>query len=162
MLRIAGCEKSSIVDGPGFRYTLFLQGCNHHCDGCQNPATWSMDGGTEMEISDIIADIKKAYYIDGVTISGGEPLEQADELIYLLKCLKEENYHIILFSGYTFEEIMARAEMLACLPYIDVLIDGEYKKEQRSLELRFRGSVNQRVIDVPESIKEGKPVLTDW
>lgn len=162
MLRVAGIQPSSIVDGPGFRYTLFLQGCSHHCDGCHNPATWDKNGGKEMTVEDILADIKKEYYIDGVTVSGGEPLEQAKELKKLLYLLKEENYHIVLFSGYTFEQIKENENMATCLAYVDVLIDGEYKKDLRSLSLRFRGSENQRVIDVPESLSEGKTVFINW
>lgn len=162
MLKVAGSISSSIVDGPGFRYTLFLQGCSHHCDGCHNPATWDINGGRVMETDEITEDIKKAYYIDGVTISGGEPLEQAQELKKLLVCLKELNYHIILFSGYTLEEIQANKEMNSCMPYIDVLIDGKYKKELRTLTLRFRGSSNQRVIDVPRTLEKGEPVLVNW
>ena len=162
MLRVAGVEPSSIVDGPGFRYTIFLQGCSHHCKGCHNPATWDFSGGTEMEISNIAADIDKAYYIDGVTISGGEPLDQADRLIELLNMLKQKGLHIIMFSGYTFEEAVIDKDKRACLEKTDILIDGEFIEEKKSLDLRFRGSTNQRVIDVPSSLKEGKAILIDW
>ena len=162
MLRVAGVEPSSIVDGPGFRYTIFLQGCSHHCKGCHNPATWDFSGGMEMEISNIAADIDKAYYIDGVTISGGEPLDQADRLIELLNVLKQKGLHIILFSGYTFEEAVIDKDKRACLEKTDILIDGEFIEGKKSLDLRFRGSTNQRVIDVPSSLKEGKPILIDW
>lgn len=162
MLKVAGIEPSSIVDGPGFRYTLFLQGCSHHCEGCHNPATWDKNGGWEMSAGDIIADIKKARYIDGVTISGGEPLEQAKELKKLLCALKKENYHIILFTGYTLEQVMEEEAMRACLPYIDVMIDGEFKKDLKNLSLRFRGSQNQRIIDIPKTLDRGETILINW
>ena len=161
MLRVAGSEPSSIVDGPGFRYTIFLQGCSHHCDGCQNPATWDKERGALKDTAAIIEDIKKAYYIDGVTISGGEPLDQAKELLKLLKSLKELNYHIIMFTGYTYEDVMQHEDMKKCMEYTDILIDGEYVKSKRSLSLRFRGSSNQRIIDIPASLPLENPVIID-
>lgn len=162
MLRIAGIEPSSIVDGPGFRYTIFLQGCSHHCKGCHNPATWDFKGGREINIDELVAGVQKAYYVDGVTISGGEPLDQADELFELVTRLRELGYHIILFSGYTFEQIIEDEKKRVCLEKVDVLIDGEYMEEFRSLELRFRGSSNQRVIDVPASVMAGQAIVLDW
>ena len=106
--------------------------------------------------------MQKAYYVDGVTISGGEPLDQADELFELVTRLRELGYHIILFSGYTFEQIMEDEKKRVCLEKVDVLIDGEYMEEFRSLELRFRGSSNQRVIDVPASVMAGQAIVLDW
>lgn len=162
MLRVAGIEPSSIVDGPGFRYTIFLQGCSHHCKGCHNPATWDFNGGKEMAVCDIVEGVKKAYYIDGVTISGGEPLDQAESLVKLMSNLKDLDYHIILFSGYTFEQIIDDEKKRICIEKADVLIDGEFMEELRTLELRFRGSSNQRVIDVPASLSQNQVVLLDW
>lgn len=160
MLKIAGIEPSSIVDGPGFRYTVFFQGCSHHCDGCHNPATWDMDGGRTQDIDSLIADIKTNKYLDGVTISGGEPFDQPQGLLELLKRLSD--YNVIVFTGYTFEELMSSPDKKECLPYIYVIVDGRYIKEQRTLTLRFRGSKNQRVIDVKKSLKENALILIDW
>ena len=162
MLRIAGKVTSSIVDGPGFRFTVFFQGCPHKCDGCHNPQTWDMAGGKETEVSSIVEDIEAAYFVDGVTISGGEPFAQAKELVHLLKELKARDYHIIAYTGYTYEQILEDKEKADCLPYIDVLIDGRYEKDKRCLSMRFRGSSNQRVIDVPKTLESNEITLIDW
>lgn len=162
MPRIAGIEPSSIVDGPGFRYTIFFQGCSHHCDGCHNKATWDFAGGTNKSTDELMEDIARNPYIDGITLSGGEPFDQPEELLSLLCALKEKHYHVIAFSGYTFEQLLAKKDTAACLNHIDVLIDGEYMSSKRTLSLRFRGSSNQRVIDVPPSLKSGKIQFIDW
>ena len=161
-MQIAGYERESIVDGPGFRFAIFFQGCPHKCEGCHNPETWNAKGGVDVDIDDIVSEVEKAYYIDGVTISGGEPFFQVDSLIELASKLKEKKYNIICFTGYTFEQIMADEKMRQALSFIDTLIDGKFVLEQRSIALRFRGSKNQRVIDVQKSLQENEIVLLDW
>lgn len=160
MLKIAGIEPFSIVDGPGFRYTIFFQGCPHCCDGCHNPATWDINGGREESVCNIIEDLKKQKNLHGVTISGGEPFLQYDQLLKLLMAIKKLNYHVIVFTGYTFEELLKKDSK--ALLYIDVLIDGKYIEERRSLDLRFRGSTNQRVIDVPSSLLKNEVTIINW
>lgn len=161
-MRIAGIEKQSIVDGPGFRYTIFTQGCAHRCPGCHNPATWESTAGQEMAVEQLVEDIARATYIDGVTLSGGEPFDQPEQLRHLSQELHQRGVHIIAYSGYTWEQLRQQSERAGSLPYIDVLVDGLFVQEQRSLALRFRGSSNQRVIDVPASLQQNKVVLIDW
>lgn len=162
-MRIAGIENQSIVDGPGFRYTIFFQGCSHHCQDCQNKASWDFDGGKEISIADILSGVDKAYYIDGITLSGGEPFEQpSEELLSLVKELKNRNQDIIAFTGYTFEQLQNNEKLSEILPFIDTIVDGKFESEQKSLSLRFRGSKNQRIIDVPLSLQQNKIVERNW
>lgn len=162
-MRIAGIENQSIVDGPGFRYTIFFQGCSHHCHDCQNKASWDFDGGNEQSIGDLLKGVDKAYYIDGITLSGGEPFEQPDEeMLELLKELKNRNLDIIAFTGYTFEQLHKNEKTSKLLPFIDTIVDGKFEASQKSLALRFRGSKNQRVIDVPLSLQQEKIVERNW
>lgn len=154
-VRVAGVVEESIVDGPGLRFVLFLQGCRTRCRGCQNPQTWDFDAGTDVTLREIEDRILSDPLVHGVTFSGGEPFEQAGALIPLARSLRSRGYHLAAFSGFVFEQIAAdpvRRDLLSCL---DLLIDGPYIESQRSLELRFRGSRNQRIINVPESIRSG-------
>lgn len=160
MLYLAGITEDSIVDGPGIRTTYYAQGCPHHCRGCHNPETWAFAGGTPME-ADTLAEIATSNPLcHGVTFSGGEPFSQAEGFLELARLLKEKNFEVASYSGYTFEELLEGTEsqrtLLSCL---DVLIDGPFLLEEKSLELNFRGSRNQRVINVPESLRQGKVVL---
>ena len=159
MINLSGIVRDSIVDGPGLRTTIFVQGCPHHCKGCQNPQTWPFEGGTptsEEEIRDLIRSDPLCH---GVTLSGGEPFAQAGALAALCRLLKADGYEIAAYSGYTFEQLMnGTPEQKALLGLVDVLIDGPFILAQRSLELNFRGSANQRVLNVPESLKQGKAI----
>ena len=161
-MRIAGIEKQSIVDGPGFRYTIFTQGCPHCCPDCHNQATWDPLGGSEMTVRQLLEDIEKAYYIDGITLSGGDPFAQPEEVLELVRALKEQDRHIIAYTGYTFEQLLEDPAKAKILSYLDVVIDGLYLKDQRSLALRFRGSKNQRVIDVGASLQQHTIILINW
>lgn len=152
----------SIVDGPGFRYTVFFQGCKHGCIGCHNRSTWCVDGGIEYRTLAIVRDIERCRDIDGVTVSGGEPFLQVEGLKGFVKRLKEMGYHIIVYTGYTYEEIVAETGFKGCLNYIDVLVDGKYIESERVLGLRFRGSKNQRAIDVQKSLNALEPVELVW
>ncbi len=159
MLDLAGIAGDSIVDGPGIRTTIFCQGCPHHCPGCQNPETWEFGTGTPVPVEDLLDLIHANPLCRGVTFSGGEPFSQAAELAELGRQLKAEGYEVASYSGYTLEQLLdgtqAQKDLLAVL---DVLIDGPFILAERSLELNFRGSRNQRVLNVPESLKAGQAV----
>ena len=159
MLDLAGIVNDSIVDGPGIRMTVFAQGCPHHCHGCHNPETWQFGCGTPME-EERIADIVGTNPLcRGVTFSGGEPFAQADDFTRLAQLLKQRGYEVASYSGYTFEELTKGTEaQQELLKSIDVLIDGRFELAQRSLEIPFRGSKNQRIIDVKKSLPAGEPV----
>ncbi len=160
MLNLAGITGDSIVDGPGIRTTVFCQGCPHHCPGCHNPETWEFGCGTEMSEEQVLEIIQSNPLSRGVTFSGGEPFSQAEGFARLGRLLKEKGYEVASYSGFTFEQLFhgtqAQRDLLAT---IDVLIDGPFVLEERSLELNFRGSRNQRVLNVPESLKAGKAVM---
>ncbi len=160
-LRVAGIVKESVVDGPGFRYVIFAQGCTHGCKGCHNPDTHALDGGYGVDVDSLIEDIKQSRYIDGVTFSGGEPLLQGDAFIHIAEKLKELNVNIVCYTGFTFEEIMesGHESHIRLLELVDMLIDGPYIEELKDLSLTYRGSRNQRVIDVKSSIREQRVIL---
>jgi len=161
MLNLSGIVGDSIVDGPGIRTTFFCQGCPHHCEGCHNPETWDFGCGTDMETEDLVAIVKSNPLCRGVTFSGGEPFAQAEGYYELAKALKAAGYEVASYSGYTFEQLLqGTPAQKKLLQTIDVLIDGPYIQAERSLELVFRGSRNQRILDVPKSLVEGEAVWT--
>lgn len=161
-LRIAGTVGESIVDGPGIRYVIFTQGCPHHCPGCQNPETHDFGGGQTVETGTLLEDIRKNPLVSGVTFSGGEPFAQAAALLPLAKALRRDGKHLMAYTGYTFEELLQGGDdVRALLEQLDLLVDGRFILEQRSLELRFRGSANQRILDVQGSLAEGTPLWAD-
>ena len=160
MLNLSGIVTDSIVDGPGIRVSIFSQGCPHHCVGCHNPETWEFGVGTAMWEERVFDIVKSNPLCKGVTFSGGEPFAQAEGFARLAALLKAEGYEVASYTGYTFEQLLAGTpEQKALLEKLDVLIDGPFVLEQRSLELSFRGSENQRILDVPKSLAEGKAVL---
>jgi len=140
------------VDGPGIRFVVFCQGCPHHCPGCHNPVTHDFDGGYPCDVSKIIDAIDQNPLLDGVTFGGGEPACQPKGFLTLAKAVKERNLNIIMYSGYTLEELTEMSKSDAALAdlmnLIDYLIDGRYEAELRDLTLSFRGSQNQRIIDM--------------
>ncbi|MFA5536936.1 MAG: anaerobic ribonucleoside-triphosphate reductase activating protein [Bacillota bacterium] len=162
-LRISGVVKESVVDGPGIRYVVFTQGCPHKCPGCHNPDTHDFGGGKLVAIEKILADIKKDPLLKGVTFSGGEPFLQAKPLVFLGKMLKDLDYDIITYTGYIYEDLLNKAkeepDYLELLKVTDVLIDGPFILEQRDLNLLYRGSANQRIIDIPRSLETGETVV---
>ena len=159
MIRLAGMTRDSIVDGPGIRTTFYVQGCPHHCPGCHNPETWPFEGGREVEPEELLAVVKANPLCKGVTFSGGEPFAQAAGLLPLAKMLKADGYEVASYTGYTFEQLLrGTPDQRALLGSIDVLIDGPFILSQRSLELNFRGSRNQRVLNVPASLAAGEAV----
>ena len=157
---LCGVEPESIVDGPGFRYVIFTQGCPHHCKGCHNPQTHPFEGGFEADIDSIISAFNENPLLSGITFSGGEPFCQAPQLLPLAQAVKKINKGVMAYSGYTLEELIALSEkipeVLQLLKLCDILVDGKYIEEQRDLTLRFRGSRNQRVINLKEYFKTGE------
>jgi anaerobic ribonucleoside-triphosphate reductase activating protein len=168
-LRLAGVVRESIVDGPGLRFTVFAQGCPHHCQGCHNESTHDFNGGVVTEIPAILREIDKNPLLSGVTFSGGEPFCQAEGFGVLAKEIKDRGLHVVTFSGYTYEELMELAlrpgpdgEAVMCLlDLTDMLIDGRFELALRDLTLCFRGSQNQRLIDMNKTRETGKIVLDD-
>jgi anaerobic ribonucleoside-triphosphate reductase activating protein len=165
-LRISGIIKESIVDGPGIRYVVFTQGCLHKCEGCHNPQTHDLEGGYFIDIDDIITEVKKNPLLDGLTFSGGEPFLQPEALSTLGKAAKALGLNIITYTGYTFDQLTelskSKPDITSLLQVTDILIDGRFELSQKDLLLKFRGSKNQRPIDVPNTLKTGTVVLLDW
>lgn len=166
-LKISGIVKNSVVDGPGIRYSIFTQGCYHNCEGCQNPQTHNPSEGKFIDIEDIYNEIIDSTTYAGVTFSGGEPFLQPDALADLaIKIRKTTNLDIICYTGYTYEEINdiikdGSSSYLRLLHNIDYLIDGKFDKDKVSLDCSWRGSTNQRIIDVQQSIKQNKIIETE-
>ena len=159
-LCISGVIPESIVDGPGIRYTLFVQGCPHHCPGCHNPQTHPFEGGLIRTLDSIEQDIRQNPLISGVTFSGGEPMCQAGPLAELARRLKSAGKNIICYTGYTFEQLMERQdpEQLDLIAQCRYLIDGPFLMEKKSMMVKFRGSTNQRILDAAASLAAGIPV----
>ena len=162
-IRIAGIANDSIVDGPGLRLTVFTQGCPHRCSGCHNPQTHDFSGGSESDTDEIIQKIRKNPLLDGVTLSGGEPFCQPDPCAEIARAARSLGLNVWSYSGYTFEELVEQGtpEQRTLLAELDVLVDGRFELDKRSLECRFRGSSNQRLINVPASLKAGHAVEFD-
>ncbi len=159
-INIASIVNDSVVDGPGLRIAIFSQGCPHACLGCHNPQSHSFDKNTLISVDEIYKIIRANSLCKGITFTGGEPLCQPEPFYNLAKMLKPFGYEIACYSGYRFEEILAADSMQqALLAEIDVLIDGRYVEAMRNLNLRFKGSENQRVIDVQKSLTTGQVEL---
>ena len=165
-LRLAGVVRESFADGPGIRFTVFTQGCSHNCAGCHNPQTHSPDGGYMTTTEKLLCEIDKDPLLSGVTISGGEPFMQAAAVAELVQRVRERAMNVITYTGYTMEELLegldAHPDWHALLEATDLLVDGRFVLELRNPSLRFRGSSNQRVIDAAASLRENRPVQTDW
>lgn len=162
-LRIAGLVPESIVDGPGIRLALFVQGCPHGCAGCHNPASHDPAGGTVISVSNLLARISAARFIDGVTFTGGEPFEQARPLALLAREILQMGLNLVIYSGYTFEELLEMSrrdpDVRHLLESGFLLIDGPYIENEKDLALPFRGSRNQRLLDLPLSLRHESPVI---
>lgn len=161
-IRVAGIVKESIVDGPGIRYVVFTQGCKHNCPGCHNPHTHSFDGGMLMDIDTIIEELKSNPLLDGITLSGGEPFEQASVLAELADRAKELKLNVMVYTGYTYEHIIKSTSINPgwdqLLDEADILVDGPFMQNKKSYLLSFRGSSNQRIIDVKQTKLTGEIV----
>lgn len=163
-LRIAGTVNDSIVDGPGIRFTIFTQGCPHHCEGCHNPQTHDFSGGNVVDTDELLAKIKGNPLLDGVTFSGGEPFCQAEALAALGEQIKALGLNIVTYTGYTFEKLYSDRENNGwgkLLAVTDHLIDGPFIQAQRDWNIKFRGSSNQRYIDCQKSLEAGRAVETE-
>lgn len=160
-LRIAGIVPGSIVDGPGIRFVIFTQGCPHHCPGCHNPQTHDPGGGSEADIPSILARIDSDPLLSGVTFSGGEPFFQAAALVPLAEAVKAWGKNLMIYTGYLYEQLLHRTQpgVRELLNLADLLVDGPFLQEAKDLTLPYRGSSNQRVIDLVKTRKAGEIVL---
>ncbi len=165
-LRIAGIVRESIVDGPGMRFVVFVQGCPHHCPGCHNPQSHPFEGGSVHSVERIFREICKNPMIRGVTFSGGEPFCQPAALAELARLLKGEGKHIMIYTGYLFEQLLEMGKtdpaVMELLGYCDALVDGPFILAQKSLMLHFRGSRNQRILDISKSLEAGEAIPVPW
>lgn len=157
-IRIAGVIEESIVDGWGIRYVVFTQGCPHDCPGCHNPETHDFNGGVVIDTDKLIKDFKNNPLLKGITFSGGEPFAQPKPLLELAQRIHALGKDVTCYTGYTYEEIISSGneDWIKLLDETDVLIDGRFILEKRNLKLLFRGSSNQRIIDVKQSRKMGE------
>ena len=161
-ISLFGTVPDSIVDGPGLRYAVFVQGCSHGCPGCHNPESQPARGGTETRLADVLADIEANGLVHDVTLSGGEPFEQPGACAALAAELKARGYGIWCYTGYLYEDLARRNDeaIKHLLENIDVLVDGPFVEARKSLELKWCGSSNQRLIDVPATRRAGHVV--EW
>jgi anaerobic ribonucleoside-triphosphate reductase activating protein len=154
--QMAGRIKHSLVNGPGVRYVLFFQGCTHGCPGCQNPETWDRAGGHEADTGEILREISRIRYLDGITLSGGDPLLQPEAAAEIARGAKALGLSVWCYTGWTWENLPAASrQALAC---IDVLVDGPFILARKDGRAKWRGSSNQRLIDVKKSLQEGRAV----
>ena len=162
IVNVAAIADDSIVVGPAIRVAIFVQGCPRRCEGCHNPGSHPFGTGTDMTVDELFDRVRKNPLARGVTFSGGEPFSQPEPLAKLAKRLEAAGYEVASHSGYTFEELVngtdGQRELLGTL---DVLVDGEFVLAKRNLDLRFRGSENQRILDVPKSLAAGAAVWYD-
>ncbi len=161
----ADLQSDSIVDGPGLRTVIWTQGCAHHCPECQNPQTWDFEGGGLVPIKEVLKAIDELEEQTGITFSGGDPMYQPESCTEIAKYCKQKGYNIWVYTGFTYEEIMKMAKTKPIykefLKYIDILVDGPFLIQERDLNLLFRGSRNQRLIDIPPTRKKRHIVLLD-
>jgi anaerobic ribonucleoside-triphosphate reductase activating protein len=161
-IKIAGIVEESIVDGPGIRFVVFTQGCRHNCPGCHNPHTHSFEEGSLIDVDDIINKMRSNPLLDGITLSGGEPFEQAKALGVLSAKVKALGYNVMTYTGYTYEYITQNKARIdgwdKLLSLTDVLVDGKFELAKKNLLLKFRGSENQRIINVEQSLRSNKVV----
>jgi len=164
-MRLSGITPESLVDGPGLRYVIFAQGCRHCCPHCQNPDTWDASAGKEFSVKQIIRRLKQQKKTKrGVTFSGGEPFLQAAELAEVAQAAHQLGWDVVTYTGFTYEELEQLIQdnddgVRALLSASDILIDGKYIHKLRDAKLQFRGSSNQRLIDVGATQKSGQIVL---
>lgn len=160
-IRLAGMEPESIVDGPGYRFAVFAQGCPHGCPGCHNPQTHDFDGGTIKDTDEIIPLLGKNPLVRGVTLSGGEPMMQAAAMAEIAQAARDKGLGVWCYTGFTLEELLARRDpdCMRLLSLIDVLVDGPYIAHERSLDLLYCGSRNQRLIAMPATLSSGQVCL---
>lgn len=150
-IQVLDIVPGTTVDGVGLRTSIYLAGCKHCCKGCHNPQSWDFNAGIPMKVEEIIERVVEEDF--NVTITGGDPLWQIDKVLPLVKEIKQKGYNIWCYTGFTWEEIRVSSQLSQILEWIDVIVDGRFIEEQRDISLRFRGSSNQRIIDVQKSLK---------
>lgn len=164
-MHIAGMVQDSIVDGPGLRFTLFVQGCSHNCAGCHNPNTHDPKQGMEMAADEVIQQLLRNPLTDGLTLSGGEPFEQPEDCVLVARAARAAGLNVWTYSGYTYETLRKKAEQDTAVRELlletNVLVDGPFVLSQRSMSLKWRGSKNQRLIDVKASLASGSAVMIE-
>lgn len=165
-VRLSGIAYESLVNGPGMRRVFFAQGCTHNCEGCFNPETHDFYGGEEKNMDELIEDVLKNKMIRGVTFSGGDPIEQADKFSYMAKAFKSSGLNIWCYTGYTFEQLLEKQEkdkdVRDLINNIDVLVDGKFEINNKKDGIRFRGSNNQRIIDVKGTLDKKKVITLEY
>lgn len=159
-MRVLNIIEDSIVDGSGLRTVIFFAGCPHHCEGCHNPESWRFEGGEERSQQELY-EIVMSNELSNVTFSGGEPFHQAEEITPLAHQLRQAGKHIWCYTGYTFETLLKHEPFRKFLQEIDVLVDGRFELSKRDLTLMFRGSSNQRIIDVQKSLAANEVILKE-
>ncbi|MBQ2075371.1 MAG: anaerobic ribonucleoside-triphosphate reductase activating protein [Muribaculaceae bacterium] len=158
-LRVLHVVEGTSVDGPGLRTSIYLAGCSHHCPGCHNPESWNMNGGEERTLDELMDII--AYNEAPVTFSGGDPLAQAQPLALLINRIKQElGYNVWCYTGYTWQQVTQQPQLMAVVRQLDVLVDSPFLLAERDTKLRFRGSRNQRLIDVQATLSQGH--IVEW
>lgn len=165
-IKIASVIDDSIVDGPGIRMTVFFQGCSHECEGCFNKETWDFNGGHYCDVEDIYKAAMNNPLLDGITLSGGDPIYQVKGALELVKLFENTPLNIFVYTGFTFEELLEisknNEDLQAFLEKIDYLVDGKFDITKKDISLRFRGSSNQRIINVKQSLKENKIICEEF
>ncbi len=147
------------VDGPGLRTSIYVAGCRHKCLGCHNPQSWDFGAGQPMTVDEIMARVVEEDF--NVTLSGGDPLWQVGKILPLARAIKEKGYTLWLYTGFVWEEILASPELSKILQWVDVVVEGRFIESKRDISLRFRGSSNQRIVNVPATLAAGIPVLVE-
>ena len=161
-IHVLDIVEDTTVDGPGFRTSIYCAGCAHHCPGCHNPQSWATDAGQEMDVEDIMQVIEADPYAPGVTFTGGDPMQQPEGFAALATAIRQRtNKNIWCYTGYRWENVVDNPRFRPLLETIDVLVDSPFILAQRDISLRFRGSGNQRIIDVKQSLAKGEVVLAD-
>lgn len=156
-MRVLRIVEGTSVDGPGLRTSVYLAGCAHHCPGCHNPQSWDPAGGDDMSVDELMRVI--AWNEAPLTLSGGDPLAQPEQVLELVRRVKTElNINIWLYTGYTWEQIVADRRLADVVRWVDVVVEGPFILAQRDITLHFRGSSNQRIIDVPASLASSSAV----
>ncbi|WP_294393923.1 anaerobic ribonucleoside-triphosphate reductase activating protein [uncultured Clostridium sp.] len=165
-IRLSGIAYESLVNGPGMRRVFFAQGCRHNCKGCFNPDTHDFNGGEERNMDELIEAVKENPMLRGVTFSGGDPWEQADKFAYMAKAFKDSGLSVWSYTGYTYEYILEHKDERngwnELLNNIDVLVDGRFEEDKVEEGLKFRGSSNQRIIHVKNTLKQGNVITLNY
>ena len=154
-------QPDSIVDGEGVRTVVWTQGCPHHCPGCHNASTWDFNDGALIDVEDVITELKKIKNQDGITLSGGDPVCQAEACYEISKAAHSMGLNVWCYTGFTYEQMLLNPKARKLLEQIDVLVDGKFVQEEKSYDIYFRGSRNQRIIDVPKSLETEQVVLVE-